>query len=424
MQNPTGGGPTKKGRPMFEWDAGMGSSVCENCGSSKSVGCDCCPFVVAAAGFTKQGPGCPAPLFTFSVTDTAGRSFQVSRSASEFESLHARLCEYGEVHDVLPPPRTLLLLSLAFLLLLLLVMLLLILSCSPGEPGDWRRIACPKHPPPPRAPSPSPSPPPPPIILFSFFPFFPFLAWRLEEEERGLHPWPPVTLLCCTRNPKPMQASELPKLPGKKMLNSNTTAHLSKRVGRYGDYLSAVLALKWAAQLPTVASFLTDEGLRTAGVSGAAQSAPASASKSGSDGGQSSSRRAEGGNGAEGGGVCGWVDVEQEIGVEQAALMAEVAALRRRVEKLDKMHASWSRTLQQLLFVTLFHPRRKEEHRCEGGGGARGNGHQHAQIVLQVSQISQTSQTSQVFRILNTDISRFPFHISHFPFPISISHWR
>ena len=153
------------------------------------------------------------------------------------------------------------------------------------------------------------------------------------------------------------------------MLNSNTTAHLSKRVGRYGDYLSAVLALEWAAQLPTLASFLTDEGPRTAGgVSAAAKSLPessasASASKSGSDGGQPSSRRAEGGSGAGGGGVSGWVEVEQEIGVEQAALMAEVAALRRRVEKLDKMHASWSRTLQQLLFVTLFHPRRKEEHR-------------------------------------------------------------
>ena len=102
----------KRPGPMFEWDAGMGSSVCENCGSSKSAGCDCCPFVVTAAGFTKQGPGCPAPLFTFSVTDTAGRSFQVSRSASEFEVLHARLCEYGEVpdlpHTFLPPPSSLL----------------------------------------------------------------------------------------------------------------------------------------------------------------------------------------------------------------------------------------------------------------------------------------------------------------------------
>lgn len=152
------------------------------------------------------------------------------------------------------------------------------------------------------------------------------------------------------------QASELPKLPGKKLLNSNTTAHLSKRVGRYGDYLNAVLAVKWAAHLPTVASFLTDEGPMAAG-SRALQQA---LDKRGSHGGESSTMGG-GVNGVGGGG--GWVDVDQEIGVDQAVLMAEVAALRRRVEKLDKMHASWSRTLQQLLFVTLFHPRRTEEHR-------------------------------------------------------------
>lgn len=164
---------------MGTWDAGPGTSACDGCGSSKSMGCGCCPFIVSAAGFTKMGEGgChnllypPGPLcsglmrmphseftqltlskihdlsqcfpflfvgawapsraihtkipssscamhsrlsdalnhcgytgsppattslFSFSVTDLAGRCFQVTRSAFEFERLHKRLCEYGQV---------------------------------------------------------------------------------------------------------------------------------------------------------------------------------------------------------------------------------------------------------------------------------------------------------------------------------------
>jgi len=42
-------------------------------------------------------PPAAVSLFSFSVTDLAGRSFYITRSATDFQALHKRLAEYGNV---------------------------------------------------------------------------------------------------------------------------------------------------------------------------------------------------------------------------------------------------------------------------------------------------------------------------------------
>jgi len=58
------------------------------------------------------------------------------------------------------------------------------------------------------------------------------------------------------------------------------------------------------------------------------------------------------GNDETGGGV------DQNDG-QIAKLRQEVEALRRKVGELERGHMAWSNTLQHLLVVTLFHPRRE-----------------------------------------------------------------
>jgi len=139
--------------------------------------------------------------------------------------------------------------------------------------------------------------------------------------------------------------TQLPKLPGKKMINANTHAHLRKRVRRYAEYLNSVLTLRWAKDTPIVAAFLTDES-KQKGILAA-------------DCIEGDSHLLHAGLVTETG--CGGVEWEYEG--EAARQREEIERLRKRVEELEGGHRAWSNTLQHLLVVTLFHPRREEDHR-------------------------------------------------------------
>mmetsp|Transcript_22000 Transcript_22000/g.51173 ORF Transcript_22000/g.51173 Transcript_22000/m.51173 type:complete len:290 (+) Transcript_22000:468-1337(+) len=177
------------------------------------------------------------PLFSFHVTDLSGRSFLITRTIDDFDSLHARLASYGQ-HESL----------------------------------------------------------------------------------------------------------KLPKLPGKKKINANTHAHLQKRVRRYAEYLEALLTLGWSKNSAIVAAFVTDEGIHTDNHSVA-------------DIEEGSHEHALHGT-CSGSAVGGWEDLG-----EAEKLREEVERLRKRVAELQRGHRAWSNTLQHLLVVTLFHPRREEDHR-------------------------------------------------------------
>lgn len=157
----------------------------------------------------------------------------------------------------------------------------------------------------------------------------------------------------------------LPHLPGKKLIQGNSDAHLSKRVGRYQEYLTALLGHTLVGRSELLASFLSTPSqlhrptdARAPSILGS-ERLPAQPAA-----GLSGTSRPELARNLGPGSKQPWeVDPRLIHDVDRAVLEREVLALRAQVQDLEAKQRQWETFMRQILQATFFNTNKTERYR-------------------------------------------------------------